>query len=176
MSTENVEFAVPTRITKEKPIAIARAPPDETKVDTADDAKEQNLTASVEETPTTQTSNKLISTPCPYKPPQWSLAPADADNYALEVLKDGKIIERIPLKGDFELFATCFFYFFAGGLKLATPSKAQSSYVTIGRLDECDIKLEHPSISRWHAVLQYGQCDDDICVKSLSGAFMSRFR
>ena len=49
--------------------------------------------------------------------------------YKLEVLKGGKII---------------------GGYKLA-----QKSTHVLGKLETCDLRLEHPSVSRYHCILQW---------------------
>ncbi|KAM6972921.1 kanadaptin [Aplochiton taeniatus] len=65
--------------------------------------------------------------PLPYTEPLWG-GVADIP-YALEILKDGSILDSIPL--------------------------TQNSYFVVGRLPVCDLSLEHPSISRYHAVLQY---------------------
>ncbi|KAL2099418.1 hypothetical protein ACEWY4_005898 [Coilia grayii] len=71
--------------------------------------------------------------PLPYTEPQWG-GVADMP-YAVEVLKNGAIVNRVPL--------------------------TQQGYFVVGRLPVCDISLEHPSISRYHAVLQYrGQSGD----------------
>ena len=63
-----------------------------------------------------------------YHPPDWSAVPKEAFN--LEVLKDGLIIDTIHL--------------------------ADKVYYTLGRQhDIVDIPMDHPSISRIHAVLNY---------------------
>ncbi|XP_033627027.1 kanadaptin-like [Asterias rubens] len=72
--------------------------------------------------------------PLPYKEPDWSGTPRE--DYHLEVLKGGSILSKI------ELTAKPFHVF--------------------GRLETCDIPLEHPSLSRFHLVLQYrGTGDSD---------------
>ena len=74
-----------------------------------------------------------------YHPPDWSAVPKEAFN--LEVLKDGLIIDTIYL--------------------------ADKVYYTLGRQhDIVDIPMDHPSISRVHAVLncQY----KDIPVRSVT--------
>eukprot|EP00051_Salpingoeca_urceolata_P007573 m.98748 g.98748 ORF g.98748 m.98748 type:complete len:571 (-) comp15294_c0_seq1:98-1810(-) len=66
--------------------------------------------------------------PVPYKPPSWSSLPSC--QLFLEVLKGGSIVETIDIS-------------------------KQEQFVA-GRLPMCDIPMEHPSISRYHAVLQHG--------------------
>lgn len=66
--------------------------------------------------------------PVPYTEPTWGGKAADSP-YALEILKNGTIVDTVPL--------------------------AQKSYFVVGRLPVCDVSLEHPSISRYHAVIQY---------------------
>lgn len=65
--------------------------------------------------------------PLPYTEPLWG-GVAEIP-YALEILKNGSIVDSVPL--------------------------TQQGYFVVGRLPQCDIALEHPSISRYHAVLQY---------------------
>ncbi|XP_011279590.3 kanadaptin [Felis catus] len=73
----------------------------------------------------------------PYREPPWG-GPATAP-YSLETLKSGTILGTWSLKG--------------------------TSYCLFGRLSSCDVCLEHPSVSRYHAVLQHrvsgleGECD-----------------
>ncbi|XP_022697672.1 kanadaptin-like isoform X2 [Varroa jacobsoni] len=63
---------------------------------------------------------------CPYDEPSWGGRP-EVD-FRLSVLKNGTII---------------------GSEKLA------KSFFVVGRHQDCDLIMEHPSISRFHAVLQY---------------------
>lgn len=63
----------------------------------------------------------------PYQEPPWG-GPATAP-YSLETLKGGTILGTRSLKGT----SCCLF----------------------GRLSSCDVCLEHPSVSRYHAVLQH---------------------
>ena len=66
--------------------------------------------------------------PIPYTEPPWGGKAPDTP-YALEILKNGIIVDTVPL--------------------------TKSSYFVVGRLPVCDVSLEHPSISRYHAVIQY---------------------
>ena len=70
---------------------------------------------------------KHSQAPAPYKEPPWS--GVSDENFSFEVIKNGAVIDKIDLK-----------------------SKA---YHVIGRLPSCDIPMEHPSLSRYHAVVQY---------------------
>ncbi|KAK7273260.1 hypothetical protein RIF29_14309 [Crotalaria pallida] len=63
----------------------------------------------------------------PYKIPPWSGPPGH--DFYLEVLKDGSIIDKLNLH-------------------------EKGAYM-FGRLDLCDFMLEHPTISRFHAVIQF---------------------
>ncbi|KAM9466761.1 kanadaptin [Clarias gariepinus] len=65
--------------------------------------------------------------PLPYSEPPWAGVP-DVP-YTFELLKNGSILDTVAL--------------------------SQQSYFVVGRLPVCDISLEHPSISRYHAVVQY---------------------
>ncbi|KAG5857956.1 hypothetical protein ANANG_G00024950 [Anguilla anguilla] len=67
--------------------------------------------------------------PLPYSEPPWG--GISEIPYSLEILKNGTIVDTVPL--------------------------TQRSYFVIGRLPLCDVSLEHPSISRYHTVLQYRQ-------------------
>jgi pSer/pThr/pTyr-binding forkhead associated (FHA) protein len=52
----------------------------------------------------------------------------------------------------------------------------QTSYLTVGRLPNCNISLEHPSISRFHAVFQFRP--DNFCfifdLGSSHGTFVNK--
>lgn len=65
--------------------------------------------------------------PIPYKEPEWS---GDCeDEYSFDVLKNGSIIDTVRLN--------------------------TKPFHVFGRLPSCDVTLEHPSLSRYHAVVQY---------------------
>ncbi|XP_028294380.1 kanadaptin [Gouania willdenowi] len=66
--------------------------------------------------------------PLPYTEPPWGGSAPDSQ-YALEILKNGSIVDTFPL--------------------------THRSYFVVGRLPVCDVSLEHPSISRYHCVIQY---------------------
>ncbi|KAI9255341.1 SMAD/FHA domain-containing protein [Helicostylum pulchrum] len=68
----------------------------------------------------------------PYEKPNWSGTPCF--EYKLEVLKNGSSLETID-----------------------GPKK---EFVSIGRLPICDIPMEHPSVSRYHAIIQFDQDGD----------------
>ncbi|XP_040286581.1 kanadaptin [Bufo bufo] len=63
----------------------------------------------------------------PYREPPWSGLPQAL--YSLEVIKGGSILSTKSLNG--------------------------ASWTVFGRLPTCHVSLEHPSVSRYHAVLQY---------------------
>ncbi|GJQ69064.1 hypothetical protein Trydic_g6228 [Trypoxylus dichotomus] len=74
--------------------------------------------------------------PLPYKEPAWSGLPvSEGKHYKLEVLKLGSIIETIDLMG--------------------------KPYWVFGRLNNCDVSMAHPTISRYHAILQYRSIESD---------------
>ncbi|KAF8723741.1 hypothetical protein HU200_021713 [Digitaria exilis] len=63
----------------------------------------------------------------PYVIPEWSAAPDHP--FFLEVLKDGAIVDQLDVS-------------------------KKGAYM-FGRIDMCDFVLEHPTVSRFHAVLQF---------------------
>ena len=67
----------------------------------------------------------------PYKEPSWSGIPEEL--YSLEVLKNGCIVSTIDL--------------------------TSKPFHVFGRLPNCDVSLEHPSVSRYHAVIQHKTSD-----------------
>uniref|UniRef100_A0A914W2P3 FHA domain-containing protein n=1 Tax=Plectus sambesii TaxID=2011161 RepID=A0A914W2P3_9BILA len=70
----------------------------------------------------------------PYTPPPWASEPSPDAKYSLDVLKTGVIVENIDM-----------------------AERVNGSFLVVGRLAVCDVVLEHPSISRYHAILQYGK-------------------
>ena len=64
-----------------------------------------------------------------YEEPSWGGEPPSDRHYSLEILKNGAIVDTVKLTG--------------------------KSFFTVGRLPVCDVPFEHPSLSRYHAVLQY---------------------
>ncbi|CAN6477446.1 unnamed protein product [Victoria cruziana] len=74
-----------------------------------------------------QKEDSTVRSSIPYTIPTWSEPPGQP--YFMEVLKDGVIVDHLDVstKGAF----------------------------MFGRIDSCDFILEHPSISRFHAVLQF---------------------
>ncbi|GAB6031709.1 hypothetical protein CHUAL_009458 [Chamberlinius hualienensis] len=70
--------------------------------------------------------------PVPYDEPKWSGVPKKP--YSFEVIKNGVIVENIDL--------------------------SSRPYTICGRLANCDIVMEHPSISRYHAIIQYKYAKD----------------
>ncbi|KAG6607084.1 Kanadaptin, partial [Cucurbita argyrosperma subsp. sororia] len=94
----------------------------------------------VDKVPDTPPSDKAVelaskqpqSVAVPYTIPSWSGAPSH--RFYLEVLKDGCIIDQ------FDVYEKGAYMF--------------------GRVDLCDFVLEHPTISRFHAVLQFRSSGD----------------
>ncbi|XP_078503623.1 kanadaptin [Lissotriton helveticus] len=67
--------------------------------------------------------------PIPYHEPPWAAVPSASASYHLETLKNGVILSSLHLAGQ--------------------------TWFVFGRLPGCDVSMEHPSVSRYHAVLQY---------------------
>ncbi|CAN1244358.1 Uncharacterized protein ZK632.2 [Linum perenne] len=84
----------------------------------------------------------------PYTIPEWSGPPCHKFN--LEILKDGSIIDQ------FDVFEKGAYMF--------------------GRVDLCDFVLEHPTVSRFHAVLQFKRSGDAYLydVGSTHGTFINK--
>lgn len=70
---------------------------------------------------------KIHKGPVPYQEPAWS--GSCEQQYKLEIIKNGAIIDNIDLR--------------------------TKPFHVFGRLQSCDVSLEHPSLSRYHAVVQY---------------------
>ena len=70
---------------------------------------------------------KHTQIPVNYKEPPWGGIPDKP--YLFEVLKSGAIVDSIDLQ--------------------------TKSFLIFGRLPTCDVTLEHPSLSRYHAVMQF---------------------
>lgn len=84
----------------------------------------------VEEPTPAEVAKSKATTGCPYKVPKWSQPPNDGQDYRFEVLKSGQIIDEVK-------------------------QLQQQANWTFGRLPDNDVAMAHPTISRYHAVLQY---------------------
>ncbi|KAH9622337.1 hypothetical protein KSS87_000963 [Heliosperma pusillum] len=76
---------------------------------------------------TTTTTTSATNNGVPYQIPPWSQPPSHP--FFFEVLKDGSIVDHLDLT-------------------------KKGAYM-FGRIDLCDFVLEHPTISRFHAVIQF---------------------
>ncbi|KAF2363774.1 Epithelial sodium channel [Trinorchestia longiramus] len=95
-----------------------------------------NLDQSSAETEAREASEVAVASPTnkldgktvqiPYKEPSWSAVPPKGYNF--EVLKGGVVFQTVPF---------------------------DKPYLVFGRLAQCDVMLEHPSISRFHCIVQY---------------------
>lgn len=97
--------------------------------DTAGATNDQHTQSASSWQPQTVSQPPTHSSPAmPYTVPYWS-GPLPTQHFSLSVIKNGTIIGEVDI--------------------------SKKAYVVFGRLPECDVSLEHPSISRYHAVLQY---------------------
>ncbi|XP_076463473.1 kanadaptin-like [Babylonia areolata] len=71
----------------------------------------------------------------PYKEPIWGGVPPESEKYSFDVLKNGTVIDSVEL--------------------------GQKPWLVFGRLPSCDVCMEHPSLSRHHAVVQYRETAED---------------
>ena len=72
-------------------------------------------------------SSPVTAPPFQYQEPSWG--GVSNKPYSLEILKNGTIVDTFKLEG--------------------------KSHFTVGRLPICDVPFEHPSLSRYHAILQF---------------------
>lgn len=123
------EFKVPLFEPKLKSAAAAKKTQTE-----ATNLPENDESCSEEQTrPTKIDNNEADGKPtlkCPYTVPKWSSPPDSDSSYSFEVLKGGQIIE-------------------------STNELQAKAYWTFGKMPSNDIMMIHPTISRFHAVLQY---------------------
>lgn len=92
-----------------------------------------------------------------YVEPEWSRLPLFDKKYHLKVIKDKILIDDCEL--------------------------VEKSYFSLGRLPLCDVEMEHSSISRFHAIIQFGIMDKKIGIqafiydlKSVHGTFINKER
>lgn len=134
-----VSPAEPEEVTKERPTVLRDAESGEPKALPLgpDGGEPRGALEQQLRPPTAVSSPGGAARGPPYQEPPWG-GPATAP-YSLETLKGGTVLGTRSLKG-----ASCCLF---------------------GRLSSCDICLEHPSVSRYHAVLQHratdqgGDCD-----------------
>ncbi|XP_021739356.1 kanadaptin-like [Chenopodium quinoa] len=115
---------------EEAPKDSSMAPPPNPKISVAELPPPSSSDGSEKKTPLESSSNSVkekVPVSVPYSVPPWSEAPALP--FFLEVLKDGAIIDHYDVT-------------------------KKGAYM-FGRIDLCDFILEHPTISRFHAVLQF---------------------
>ncbi|KAG6519595.1 hypothetical protein ZIOFF_023089 [Zingiber officinale] len=123
-------------------------------------------------------SDKL---PVPYSIPTWSEPPGHP--FLLEVLKDGIIIEQLDVfLPPFVLWTMKYFLLLlpcscakADFVDNRLCSRSQKGAYMFGRVDLCDFVLEHPTISRFHAVLQFKK--DEVLLYDLGsthGTFVNK--
>lgn len=95
-------------------------------------SKETVIDKTEKDTKTRRKGDKpQIIVPLPYKEPEWGGNPPYS--YSFEIIKNGTLVSTY---------------------------KISSSLLTFGRLEVCDFVFEHPSVSRYHAIVQYCKGDD----------------
>lgn len=126
------EFKIPTFDAKLKTVAKKPTP----QTDSVEESKEQSTVRSEVSAKPEAESGKVESDlpknvlKCPYVEPKWSSQPEPNLVYSFEVLKGGQIVENVS-------------------------NLQNKAFWTIGKLPNNDIVMAHPTISRFHAVLQY---------------------
>lgn len=133
--TQTIALLAPNSLSEMDEFKVPAATVRPIAVPEKDTVKSQASTAPPKfKNPTDEKIPLKIETPpvpkCPYIEPKWSAAPKREIKYKFEVLKSGMIVEEI-----FCLQNKPFWVF--------------------GRLPNTDVSMAHPTISRFHAVLQY---------------------
>lgn len=118
----------PSELPASKEAVEPAHPPDD-----AEDKSDKAISESSIEENVSQEMPDARNVPVPYLEPKWGGEPTE--EYKLEVLKSGMILEKIDL--------------------------TERSFFVIGRLPSCNISLAHPTISRHHAIIQYRATGDE---------------
>ena len=104
-----------------------------------DDSEDKNGESSSSTTAkSSSTSSPSLAKKFPLEEPPWGGIPPQDLNppYSMTILKDGTVKDTVDL--------------------------ANKSRFVFGRNDDCDVRIEHPSCSRYHAVLQYCVVEKDL--------------
>jgi len=133
-------FKMPVAAIKKKTAEIANAfsDTDSDEKDTSNVTENAFLLKSDEQTPSNKQKSSLkgfspaeqlkeSEAVIPYKEPLWG--GITGESYYFEVIKNGAVAERVELTA--------------------------KSYYVFGRLPSCDHSMDHPSLSRYHAVIQH---------------------
>ena len=123
-------FKVPTlSLARPKTKSEASASVEKTAEERLPDRDGEAKTDSSTPPPSVASASSAVPPPpsLPYTEPTWSSLPSES--YSLSVIKQGTILQDVQL--------------------------SSKPFHVFGRLPSCDVQLEHPSISRHHAVLQY---------------------
>ncbi len=120
-------------------VPLPMAPPPPPQKDKEEQEEEEKESSSFPTPPAPPPSSVSREPPLKYADPPWSGLPPPG--FSLEVVKGGAVVQTLPLQG-------------------------RSRFV-MGRLPSCQLRLEHPSLSRQHALIQYrdrqggGRGEDD---------------
>ncbi|CAK7335223.1 unnamed protein product [Dovyalis caffra] len=136
-STTSTDAVSTTELEPESKISAIDEPPQISSTPTA--AKPsmapppfKNPNSTPRETSTEQEKTKSKNPSVPYTIPEWSAPPCH--KFSLEILKDGSIIDQLDV--------------------------CHKGAYMFGRVELCDFILEHSTISRFHAVLQFKRNGD----------------
>lgn len=95
--------------------------------------------------------------PFEYTKPSWAprVESQLPKGYVLEILKSGSSLGRLPLKG--RSYFTLGRWLSEGGRGGDVHLLTGSTIVTcLGRVPVCNVSMDHPSVSRYHAIIQFG--------------------
>ncbi|KAI8334751.1 SMAD/FHA domain-containing protein [Chlamydoabsidia padenii] len=101
------------------------------------------------------TTEKTFAVPAPVKkPPTPSSSTSSADNQG--TLQPPPLKYHKPEWGQVASFDYSL-EVLKGGLSIDKIHGPRKDFITIGRLPLCDVVMEHPSLSRYHAVIQFNE-------------------
>ncbi|KAF9328471.1 Kanadaptin [Podila minutissima] len=133
-SIEPNPFAVPSAPVKKGAMLPPSLPTRDSKDSTSSTTTTTTTTLQGEPPQKPRSGEPMLNAPpLKYQKPSWSGYPNQ--QFSFEVIKNGVVVDRIE-----------------------APEK---EFMVIGRLPMCDLEMEHPSLSRYHAVVQFksnGEC------------------
>jgi len=136
---KNIKFAIPSCSVIEK-ASIETPKETSSGLNYSVEFEKPSSPTTIDEKTKTDTETKLKikskKSDIPYKEPPWGGTPDSSKRYFLTVLKEGIIKNNIPL--------------------------VDQSLITFGRVEDCDVQIDHPSCSRYHAIIQYCVVEKDI--------------